>query len=224
MKNIPPKIYLQTGLNDEYTIDECDDFRKLNQEHVTWCHDKCNESDLEYLLASTVQVNGETSDGYHTFNELYNFRKVLNAVMFNEWAREEKYRVHKSRRHYDNELCFGGGWFIVLALLPIGQISFHYKEEDWGLFNIPEFESAQFEFDGHTSQQVLKRLITHAMYSRTPDPRFKDNALKFVNDIRNNRFVYSEIKNVYVAAWDNYTEYTPNELYDYWLVKIKNKK
>lgn len=55
---------------------------------------------------------GNVSDGYHTFNELYEFRKVYNAVLFNEWARLGKYEVHKSRKHHDGTLCFGGGWFI----------------------------------------------------------------------------------------------------------------
>lgn len=109
------------------------------------------------------------SDGYHTFEELYEFRKVYNAALFNEWAGEKHlfteneyplalYDVHKSWRHHDGELCFGGGWFIVVALLPTGQISNHYEAKDWDLFKIPEVESAKYEFDGHTSKDVIKRL------------------------------------------------------------------
>ena len=115
---------------------------------------------------------GELSDGHHTFNELYNFRKVYNAALFNEWAENletssdfgqalfnvPKYNVHKSWRHSDGELCFGGGWFIVSAMLPTGLISNHYKAEDWDLFKIPEVDKALFEFDGHTSEDVLNRL------------------------------------------------------------------
>ena len=115
---------------------------------------------------------GELSDGHHTFNELYNFRKVYNAALFNEWAENletssdfgqalfnvPKYNVHKSWRHSDGELCFGGGWFIVSAMLPTGLISNHYKAEDWDLFKIPEVEKALYEFDGHTSEDVLNRL------------------------------------------------------------------
>lgn len=115
------------------------------------------------------------SDGYHTFDELYEFRKVYNAALFNEWAKEwrmynegtlgsnipiEKgvYNVHKSLKHNDGELCFGGGWFIVVAVLPDGQISNHYKLEDWDLFKIPEKDKALFPFDGHTGQDVINRL------------------------------------------------------------------
>ena len=79
---------------------------------------------------------GDVSDGYHTFNELYEFRKVYNAALFNEWAAQGKYCVHKSK----------------------GQISNHYELNDWDLFQIPEHEKALFEFDGHTAKDVLERL------------------------------------------------------------------
>ena len=96
---------------------------------------------------------------YHTFNELYEFRKVFNAALFNEWASSNKYSVHKSKKHSDGELCFGGGWFIVVAILPSGQISNHYEMKDWGLFQIPEKETAS-TFDGHKPADVLSRMQT----------------------------------------------------------------
>ena len=113
----------------------------------------------------------QVSDGWHTFGELYGFRKAYNAALFNEWASQAeysisgheivapKYDVHKSWRHNDGELCFGGGWFIVVAILPTGQISNHYKAKDWDLFRIPETSTAKYAWDGHTSEDVLKRLM-----------------------------------------------------------------
>lgn len=98
------------------------------------------------------------SDGYHTFAELYEFRKLYNANLFNEWAKQGKFDIHKSWRHNDGELCFGGGYFIVVAILPTGQISNHYNEEDWDMFKVPEVEKAKYEFDGHTGKDVLERL------------------------------------------------------------------
>jgi len=103
-------------------------------------------------------VRGNYSDGYHTFNELYEFRKVFNAALFNEWAKQGIFEVHKSLKHNDGELCFAGGWFIVVAVLPTGQISNHYEVKDWGLFKVPEQEKALFEFDGHTALDVLDRI------------------------------------------------------------------
>ncbi len=120
------------------------------------------------------------SDGYHTFKELYEFRMLYNAALFNEWAKiplynefkpelslkqmfEDKtfvpqYNVHKSWKHHDGELCFGGGWFIVSAMLPTGLIINHYKAEYWDCFKVPETEKALFKFDRHTSNDVLNRL------------------------------------------------------------------
>jgi hypothetical protein len=115
------------------------------------------ESDL--VTSYQKEISEDTSDGYHTFKELYEFRKVYNAALFNEWTKlYSDYDVHKSWKHNDGELCFGGGWFIVVAILPDGQISNHYKAEDWDLFQIPEVEKAKYEFDGHTSADTIKRL------------------------------------------------------------------
>jgi|688.fasta_scaffold00342_10 hypothetical protein len=111
------------------------------------------------------------NDKWHSFKELYEFRKMYNAALFNEWANHTwvrkiqgdtvtgiKFSVHKSWKHYDGELCFGGGWFIVSAMLPTGLISNHYEAKDWDMFKIPEVEKALFEYDGHTGQDVLNRL------------------------------------------------------------------
>lgn len=109
-----------------------------------------------------LRITGETSDGFHTFDELYRFRKLYNAALFSHWAQHDPYTeffgtVHKSWRHYDGEECFGGGWFIVMATLPTGQISNHYEAADWDLFQIPERERAD-EWDGHTAADVADRL------------------------------------------------------------------
>lgn len=98
------------------------------------------------------------SDKYHTHEELYEFRKMYNAALFNSWRKQGLYETHKSMKHYDGELCFGGGWFIVSAKLPTGLISNHYKMKDWDLFQVPEVAKAKFEFDGHTGKDVLERL------------------------------------------------------------------
>jgi hypothetical protein len=118
----------------------------------------------------------ELRDEYHSIGELYEFRKAYNALLFNEWAKidniiriknrrkglggsyKEWKDVHKSWRHHDGELCFGGGWFIVVAMLPDGQITNHYKAEDWDLFQIPETDKAKYEYDGHTPADTLVRM------------------------------------------------------------------
>jgi hypothetical protein len=119
------------------------------------------------------KVTENTSDGYHTFKELYDFRSVYNALLFNEWSKQKgdeefhdvnmvthntKYSVHKSWNHNDGKPCFDGGWFIVVAKLPSGQISNHYPADRWNGFKVPETSKVLFPFDGHTGHDVLKRL------------------------------------------------------------------
>jgi hypothetical protein len=119
------------------------------------------EEAINTIIKDGIDTN-KISDGYHTFEELYEFRKIYNAALFNEWTKDGKYNVHKSIRHNDGEYCFdsGGKWFIVVAVLPTGQISNHYEIADWDLFKCPAKDRALFEFDGHTNRDVIERLKT----------------------------------------------------------------
>ena len=98
--------------------------------------------------------SGEASDGYHTFNELYDFRREYNAALVNSGV----WKAHKSHRHHSGELCFGGGWFIVMIETPFGQISNHYENKYWDEFHCEEKEFAD-EWDGHTEKDVIERLM-----------------------------------------------------------------
>jgi len=128
----------------------------------------CDDKQIDFIrqlllsqsnaLKEEWKVDENTSDGYHTFKELYEFRKVYNAALFNEWAAQHKYAVHKSKLHSDGTEPFGGGWFIVQAHLPTGQISNHYELKDWDLFKCDEWPQAD-PWDGHTSKDVLDRLF-----------------------------------------------------------------
>jgi hypothetical protein len=122
--------------------------------------ERCIDKAISQTREETIREckNEDFSDGYHTFKELYEFRKVFNACLFNEWHKQGKYEIHKSKKHFDGEECFGGGWFIVVAVLPTGQISNHYELKDWDLFKCEEVDKAKYEFDGHTPQNVLERL------------------------------------------------------------------
>ena len=114
--------------------------------------------DAEQKKIQKLKDDGTMSDGYHTFNELYDYRKAYNAAFFNEIAK--KYKVLKSKRHSDGEECFGGGWFIVMAELPTGQVSNHYELKDWNLFKCKVQEKADV-WDGHTPAQALERAIKY---------------------------------------------------------------
>ena len=101
-------------------------------------------------------ADGNASDGHHTHRELYDYRMLYNAHAALGWL-AAGIPVVKSRKHSDGEACFGGGWFIVTATLPTGQVSNHYSDEHWGLFNIPEVDLPP-EWDGHAPSDAAKRL------------------------------------------------------------------
>jgi hypothetical protein len=103
-------------------------------------------------------IETTNSDGYHTFDELYDHRHSLLLALM----KSAPNLFWFSRRHQDGELCFGdGNWFIVGAFLPdVGQISYHLPIE---LFHLAQKTGAnELEvgvlWDGHTSEDVSKRL------------------------------------------------------------------
>lgn len=100
--------------------------------------------------------SGSISDGYHTFDELYEYRMLYNAHAALGWL-HSGIEVVKSWRHSSGEKCFGGGWFIVVAQLPTGQVSNHYEKQYWELFAVPEVTLPP-EYDGHTAQDAARRL------------------------------------------------------------------
>ncbi len=123
-----------------------------------------------YTAGEGFKADKDTSDGYHTFRELYDYRMAYNAMLFNEWAERGLFNVHRSWKHHDGEDCFAGGkdkWFIVVAQLPTGQISNHYKAQYWPLFNnVIEVAKAD-PWDGHTPQQALERMLNFALMEKT---------------------------------------------------------
>ena len=108
-------------------------------------------ADLRALVES-----GEASDGHHTHSELYEYRMLYNAHAARGWL-VAGIPVVKSWRHSDGEPCFGGGWFIVTATLPTGQVSNHYQAEHWDLFAVPEVDLPP-EYDDHTPADAADRL------------------------------------------------------------------
>lgn len=107
-------------------------------------------------IAATLEptVTGETSDGYHTFNELYHHRAVLFSVI----ARDHPDLAWKSKLHSDGTMY--DGMFIVGIETPDGQATYHYDIDPyWEMFDCKELERAP-EWDGHTPEQAIARIAT----------------------------------------------------------------
>jgi len=101
-------------------------------------------------LKQVVDI-GDFSDGFHTFNDLYEQRMILSAALFNTYSA----LCWKSEKHSDGQLCFGGGWFIVGIDTPQGPYTYHYKDRYWDLFTCKTLEMAP-EWDGHTDKDVQR--------------------------------------------------------------------
>ena len=97
-------------------------------------------------------ITGETSDGYHTFNELYHHRAVLFSVIVKAFPE----KAWKARKHHDGTMY--DGMFIVGIETPYGQATYHYDMEPyWDMFYCKEIECAP-EWDGHTPTQAIERI------------------------------------------------------------------
>ena len=91
-------------------------------------------------------------------NELYEFRLLYNAHLFNIWHSTGACEVYKSRKHHDGKPCTEDKeWFIVVANTRFGQISNHYHNNYWTWFMIPEKPQVT-EYDDHTLADVRIRL------------------------------------------------------------------
>ena len=96
-------------------------------------------------------VTGDTSDGYHTFNELYHHRAVLFSVI----VAQHPELSWKSKHHHDGTMY--DGMFIVGINTPQGQATYHYDLPYWDMFKCQEVEYAP-EWDGHTAAQTIERI------------------------------------------------------------------
>lgn len=107
---------------------------------------------VEHLIKDYFKLleqikNGELSDGYHTFNELYYHRAVLFSVICNQ----NKELAWKSKQHSDGTMF--DNMFIVGIKTPQGQYSYHYDLDLWDMFKVKELECAP-EWDGHMPKDI----------------------------------------------------------------------
>ena len=97
---------------------------------------------------------GDVSDGYHTFNELYDHRAKLFATV----CHGHQDLAWKSLRHEDGSMY--DGMFIVGIDTPLGQATYHYDiDHYWDMFKVKEFERAP-KWDGHTACDAIQRIYS----------------------------------------------------------------
>lgn len=105
----------------------------------------------------TKMIDGNTSDGYHTFNELYEHRHALFlALMLCNHLRAWRSYLHHDGTSFD-------GYFIAGMDLISGQVSYHIPLRLWDKLNDSNIATLTFapEWDGHTSDDVIDRIYDH---------------------------------------------------------------
>jgi hypothetical protein len=104
------------------------------------------------LELDEVSEAGKISDGYHTFDELYDHRcHLFIALMRSNPAISWRSKVHDDGSMYPE-------WFIAGMRLPTGQISYHLPQWMWPMLNGIESIEPAPKWDGHTAADVVKRL------------------------------------------------------------------
>ena len=106
----------------------------------------------------TLDTN-KISDGYHTFGELYDHRIALFILLCNVLYADDDcpYVVWKSKKHSDGSEW--DGWFIAGINEKKGeQITYHLPVDKWDLLLVHIKQKAP-KWDGHTSDDVLERLL-----------------------------------------------------------------
>lgn len=96
---------------------------------------------------------GQVSDGYHTFDELYEHRCILFVAL----CLAHPDLAWKARQHADGSEM--PGWFIAGMKLPTGDVTYHLPDDHWDLLRgVKIFHDGAPAWDGHTSEDVVNRL------------------------------------------------------------------
>lgn len=117
------------------------------------------------VIQSELVDRGKVSDGYHTFDQLYEHRieLYLKLAEMMYWSTRDnsikRDTVWCSKLHSDGS-CING-WFVLgINQRPGEQITYHLPMKYWerACQHVVKVLDKAPEFDGHTSDDVLDRL------------------------------------------------------------------
>lgn len=119
------------------------------------------------LDLKSIENDVEISDGYHTFDELYDHRITLYIALCRERSKQVNVRyegnnytknsvwrskVHSDGSKYESQFILG-----IFKGLGI-QITYHIPNDRWDETDFAETLDKAPLYDGHTSADVLKRI------------------------------------------------------------------
>ncbi len=118
------------------------------------------EEAVNEIIKATKLDTNKISDGYHTFEELYDSRIELYIALCKKVSETTHGRIHpvwRSTKHSDGTEY--DGWFLLGIGTAAGkQITFHLPINRWPDTMFARTFTIAPDFDGHTTKDVLQRL------------------------------------------------------------------
>lgn len=114
--------------------------------------------DVEQKVIKLEFPNVKTaSDGYHSFDELYEHRYRLYIALCNQIKLSNKAEVWRSKKHLDGTM-FDDMFIMGISSEAGKMITYHLPLSMWEATNFAKTLPNAYEWDGHTSDDVLERL------------------------------------------------------------------
>lgn len=101
-----------------------------------------------------LEKTEKISDGFHTFDELYEHRHALFIALMKSHP-----KISWRANNHDDGSIFPG-WFIAGMFLPTGNITYHLPMKAWadldGIGIVTSLDAPKW--DGHNANEVVQRL------------------------------------------------------------------
>lgn len=122
------------------------------------------QNQITWLAVEKTWDRSKMSDWYHTFWELYDHRIALYIALcrYAYFLWEELDWVSNKpvvRSHKHDDWTSMPWWFILQFESDVWQISYHLPEKYWDKCSFAETKELANKWDGHTSEDVLDRLL-----------------------------------------------------------------
>lgn len=119
------------------------------------------EDALNQLIKTMKADTNKISDGYHTFEQLYEHRITLYIALCRVLSKDlqkEHLGIFRTKIHSDGTNW--EGWFVlgIEDMITGEQITYHLPESKWDETSFAETLDIAPKFDGHTSEDVLERI------------------------------------------------------------------
>lgn len=160
------------GLSKKNWEELAEENRKQFEEQITWSEED-EQADINAKLERADQAIAEYNESIK--KELYEMRNALVVALAKmahqrivyEDEQEDVSYVCRTQIYPKENTPVEEGWFLIFIGFSSGQVSFHLPIDLWDyLQEIPiaekgelPFHVSNLRFDGHTSQDVVKRLL-----------------------------------------------------------------